>query len=288
MNEKNKWFFLILLASIWGSSFILMRLSLHGLSYIQLACFRILFACLFLVVIGFKKLPSIPLYKWKYLFITACCGTFFPAFMFSIAISKIDTSIASILNALTPLNTLVVGSLFFGLQAVRNQYFGVIIGFIGSFILIYFGDKTQESENYFYALLCVVASIFYGVNINLIKKYVSDLSPMTITVGNFVILFIPTLIILFFSGFSFQNCSETTIYSLCYVAVLGIIGTGLANIIFFNLVQKTSTIFASSVTYLIPVVAFGLGIGINNEHISVFQIFGAIVVLIGVYLTTKK
>ena len=287
-NNSTKWYLLVFLGCVWGSSFILMQLGLKGVNSIQLGSLRILFAALFLITVGFKHIPQIPLHKWKYIALTSVCGTFVPAFLFAIALSKIDGSVSSILNSLTPLNTLLVGLLFFGITVQRRQVLGVVIGFIGCVLLVLFGDGENTTENYYYAILIVIASIFYGINVNLIKKYLSDLKPLTISTGNFVVMFVPALIILYFTGF-FDIIHETKVQtSLGFIAVLGVIGTGLSNILFFKLIQISSPVFASSVTYLIPVVAFMLGFLFMNESLSAVQLIGAFIVLIGVYFSSRK
>ena len=265
-----------------------MQLGLKGVNSIQLGALRILFAGIFLLLIGFKHLAKIPSYKWKYIALTSLCGTFVPAFLFAIALQYIDGSISAILNSLTPLNTLIMGLVFFGISVQRRQFIGVILGLIGSVLLVLFGDGESTTHNYFYALLIFIASIMYGLNVNLIKTYLSDLKPLTISAGNFAVMFIPALIVLYFSGFFEIVHQENTQTSLLFIAILGVVGTGLSNILFFKLIQLSSPIFASSVTYLIPVVAFILGNIFMNEHLNYIQVLGAVVVLIGVYFSSKK
>ncbi|WP_264548372.1 DMT family transporter [Flavobacterium sp. N2820] len=287
-NNSTKWYLLGFLGCVWGSSFILMQLGLQGVNSIQLGSLRILFAALFLMIVGFKQIAKIPLYKWKYIALTSVFGTFVPAYLFAIALSKIDGSVSAILNSLTPLNTLLVGLFFFGLDVQRRQIFGVIIGFIGCVLLVLFGDGENTTENYYYAILIVIASIFYGINVNLIKKYLSDLKPLAISTGNFVVMFVPALLVLYFSDFFDIVHQEKVQTSLGFIVVLGIVGTGFSNILFFKLIQLSSPVFASSVTYIIPVVAIMLGYLFMNETLSIVQVIGALVVLVGVYFSSRK
>lgn len=288
MENNKKWYLLVFLGCVWGSSFVLMKLGLKGVNPIQLGSLRILFAAAFLIIVGFKHIAKIPLHKWKFIALTSIFGTFLPVYLFAIALSKIDGSISSILNSLTPLNTLIAGILFFKMDVQRRQIFGVIIGFVGCVLLILFGDGESTTENYYYALLIVLASICYGVNVNLIKKYLSDLKPLTISTGNFLVILFPALIVLYFSGFFEITHEPKVITSLGYIAILGIVGTGLSNILFFKLIQISSPVFASSVTYLIPVVAILLGYFIMNETLTYTQGIGAFVVLLGVYFSSRK
>lgn len=287
-GNKLKWVLLLLLGSVWGSSFILMQLGLKGLTPIQLGALRILFAGCFLLLIGFKQLAKIPRYKWKFIGITALCGTFFPVFLFATALTKIDGSVSSILNSLTPISTLLVGMFVFGISVQRRQILGVFLGFVGCALLVLFGETESNTENYYYAFLILIASFLYGINANFIKTYLSDLNPLAISVGNFTLMFVPALIILFSTGF-FEVVQHTEVTdSMKFVAILGIVGTGLSNILFFKLIQVSSPVFASSVTYIIPVVASLLGFAFMNEALSLVQTLGAFVVLIGVYFSSRK
>jgi len=288
MNSKQlKWFYLFILSLIWGSSFILIKRGLVSLNPFQLGSLRILFAALILIIIGFKSILKIPLQQWKYIAITAFFGTFCPAYLFAIAQTQIDSSVSSILNSLTPLNTLIIGALFFGLHFKRNQIFGVLIGLFGSAMLIMNGAMNHPEQNYYYAILVLIASICYALNVNLIKKYLSDLSVLSITTGNFIVLLFPALTVLFFSGFFDQIHLEKVQHSILYIIVLGVVGTGIANILFFKLIKMSSPVFATSVTYLIPVVAFFWGM-LDQELLTPVQFIGAFIILIGVYLSAKK
>lgn len=286
-SKRLKWVYLITLALIWGSSFILIKKGLVGLTSLQLGSLRIIFAAIFLLLIGFKSLAKIPRVQWKYIALTATLGTFFPAYLFAIAQTQIDSTVSSILNSLTPLNTLIFGILAFGLSFRRAQIFGVIIGLVGTFLLIVNGALHHPEQNYYYAILVLIASFCYAMNVNLIKKYLSDLSPLSISTGNFLVLFFPALLVLIFSGFFEVIAVESVQHSVLFVLVLGVLGTGIANIIFFKTIQISSPVFATSVTYLIPVVAFGWGL-LDNEMLTPVQFLGAFIILFGVYLSAKK
>lgn len=286
-SKQLKWFYLITLALIWGSSFILIKKGLVGLTPMQLGSLRILFAAIFLLMIGFKSLAKIPRVQWKYIALTATLGTFVPAYLFAIAQTQIDSTVSSILNSLTPLNTLIFGILAFGLSFRRAQIFGVIIGLIGTFLLIVNGALHHPEQNYYYAILVLIASVCYAINVNLIKKYLSDLSPLSISTGNFLVLLLPALVILCFSGFFEVITVESVQHSVLFVLILGVLGTGIANIIFFKTIQISSPVFATSVTYLIPVVAFCWGV-LDNEMLTPVQFLGAFIILFGVYLSAKK
>lgn len=286
-SKHLKWILLLVLALIWGSSFILIKRGLVGLTPYQLGSLRIIFATIFLLIIGFKSIATIPHGKWKYIALTALIGTFMPVYLFAIAETEISSSITAVLNSLTPLGALIIGVLAFGLNVQRRQVFGVFIGLLGSILLIVNGAANNPEQNYWYALLVIFAAFCYSLNVNLIKKYLSDVKPLAITAGNFIVLLVPALIVLFSTDFvSVLNQTEVQ-NAMLFIVILGIVGTGVANIIYFNLIQMSSPIFASSVTYMIPVVAFFWGI-LDNELFSPMQYVGAVIIFIGIYLSARK
>jgi drug/metabolite transporter (DMT)-like permease len=242
---------------------------------------------LFLLIIGFKSLKKISHRQWKFVAITSVFGTFMPAFLFAIAETQVDSSIVAILNSLTPLNTLVLGILVFGIQFQKRQVFGVFVGLVGCLLLVLSGASAHPGQNYYYVVLVVIATISYAINVNLIKKYLSDLNSLSITTGNFAVLLIPALVILSTTDFTQRISFDATQHSLLFVMILGVLGTGIANVLFFKLIQISSPVFATSVTYLIPIVAFFWGL-LDNEMLTPIQFFGAFIILIGVYLSAKK
>lgn len=287
MNSKQKrWVYLIILSIIWGSSFILMKKALIDLSPIQVGALRIIFTAITLFIVGFNQISSISKKQWYYIFLTAVLGTFFPAFLFAFAVKNIDSSITSILNSLTPLNTLIIGALFYGFPFLRKQFLGIIIGLIGAIFLILKGAEINPDQNYFYALFIVIASVGYAFNVNILKKHLNDLNALAITTGNFLILFFPALIVLWKTDFIHIETIQNTKESLYYLILLSVFGTAMAKTLFNRLVQISSPIFSSSVTYLIPIIAIFWGL-LDGEKLHISQLFAGVLILIGVYLTNK-
>ena len=287
-TKQLRWLYLFTLSLVWGSSLILMKKALIGLTPIQVGALRILITAFFLLIIGFKSILKINRRHWKYLTLNSFVGTFFPAFLFAYAIEKIDSSIASILNSLTPLNTLILGALIFGFGFRKRQAIGVFIGLLGTVLLILEGVEVSPDQDYFYASFILIASIGYALNINILKKYLYDLNVLSLTVGSFIVLIIPAFIVLWFTGFftSFEF-TESSTTSLFYLVLLSILGTALAKIMFNRLVQISSPIFSSSVTYLIPVVAITWGV-LDGEKITFLQFSSGFVILLGVYLVNRS
>ena len=289
MTEKNlSWLFLVTLALIWGSSFILMKKALISLSSIQVGALRILISGIFLLVIGYKRIPKIQKRHWFYLILNGFIGSFIPVFLYVFAVENIDSAIVSILNSLTPLNTLVVGALFFSLSFQKKQLIGILIGLFGTLILILNGASLHPNQNYWFSGLVIVATICYAFNVNILKRYLQDLDALSISVGNFLFLIIPAFIVLFSTGFFTEyTLNEFGLKALGYVGILAILGTGVAVIIYSRLTQITTPVFSSSVTYLIPVVAISWGL-LDGEKITFVQLLAGLIIIIGVYLVNRS
>ncbi len=289
MFLKNiKWVYLGILAVVWGSSFILMKKALLGVTPVQLGALRILMTSIFLVLIGFKRLKGIQKHHWKYIVYTAVLGTFFPVFMFAFAVSHLDSAIVAVLNSLTPFNTLIFGAWIFGAAFYRKQFLGILVGLVGTLILILKGASLNPDQNYWFAFFIFLASVGYALNVNMIKKYLNEVPALTIAVGNFTVMIVPaTAVLVTTRFFSDVEWTDTVISSLGYVAVLAVLGTGVAKVLFNKMVQVTTPIFASSVTYLIPLVAVFWGV-MDGENLSLIQGVGGVIILTGVYMVNKN
>jgi drug/metabolite transporter (DMT)-like permease len=288
-NTKLKWIYLIVLSLVWGSSFILIKKSLIGLTPLQLGAIRTLFAATFLFLIGFRSIKTIAASDWKWVIISGFMGTFIPAFLFAFAETEIDSGIASILNSTTPLVTLILGVLVFSIRFNKNQFIGVIVGLIGCLALILEGASVNPDQNYWYALLVLCASLCYAINVNIIKRYMQHISPMAIANGNFIVLVIPALIVLYFSDFfKTEIISDSKVHtSLLYISVLAVVGTGIAKVLFNKLVQISTPVFATSVTYTIPIVAMLWGI-LGSAKFTLYQVLASGVIILGVYLSNRN
>jgi drug/metabolite transporter (DMT)-like permease len=284
----KKWTYLISLSLIWGTSFILIKKALIGLTPLQLGSLRIIFSSIILFVFAWNTLKLITKKEWKWIIISAFLGSFFPAFLFAFAETEIDSSIASILNSLVPLNTVIIGAIVFKIASSKKQIIGVVVGLIGTYLLIDGGIQLNPDQNYLYAGLVILCSFLYGFNVNIIKKYLNDIPAVTIAAGHFSVIFIPAIIIFSFSGFNTdQMYDPITLKSIGYVLVLSVFGTALAKVLFNKLVQISTAVFASSVTYSLLIVSLFWGI-LDGELFSINQFMATILIVLGVLLSSKK
>jgi drug/metabolite transporter (DMT)-like permease len=288
-NNKLKWIYLCLLALVWGSSFILIKKGLVGLTALQVGSLRSVFAALFLVVIGFRSLRHIKGKQWKWIAFSGFFGTFFPAYLFSYAETEIDSAIVSILNSTTPLLSMLVGIFVFEAVFNRRKFVGVIIGLFGTTALILSGAAVNPDQNYWYSLLVILASLFYGFNANIIKEHLQSIPALAITTGNFMVIVIPALVVLATTGFFSPEVltAPDVPMSLFYIVILGVIGTGAALIVFNKLIQISDPVFSTSVTYLVPIVALGWGF-LDGESFTLIQLLSGLVILFGVVIVNSK
>ena len=289
MSDVNrKWFYLIVLSLIWGTSYILIKKGLEGFGPVQLGVVRILITALFLFLIGFRTLRSVSKEEWKWIAISGMVGSFFPVFLFAFAQTEIDSSIASILNSTVPLFTILVGFFWFRIIFSTRQFSGVIVGLLGAILLIILGAEINPDQNYTYAGLVLIATIGYAFNANIIKSKLQDVSPMAITVGNFAVMLVPALLMLGFTGIWKAEVIQGPYFwsSLGYLVILALLGTCVAKVMFNRLIQISTPVFSVSVTYLIPVVGVLWGL-LDGERFLLTQLLAALVILVGVYLVNK-
>ena len=249
---------------------------------------RIVAAALFLLPIAIPKLLKLSKKYAKLLFGIGLLGTFFPAFLFAIGQTRIDSGITGVLNGLTPIFVLIVGASFFKQKFEKAKYLGVVLAFVGTAILLTSGSGGMGDLNYFVVFI-VIATACYGTNLNLIKYYLSDLTAVVITAVS-VALVGPIAATYLFLGTPFLenlNTKPGAWEALGYVSLLGVMSTSLALILFNKLVQITTPIFSSMVTYLIPIVALAWGL-IDGEKLLVGQIIGIAAILMGVFITNRK
>lgn len=283
-----KWILYIALCLIWGSSFILMKEGLETMSPYQVASIRILFAGVFMLPFVFKAYKETPKEALRPIILSGFLGTFFPAFFFCVAQTKIDSSLAGILNALTPISTVAIGTFFFQMRVNGIKWAGMVIGFAGMLVLLLNGEKGINFDHIAYSLFVIGATICYGLNVNMVNKYIQNVAPMHIASIAFSSLIVPTAIVLIATGYFTDPHLVNGDWNQGTLAAgtLGLIGTGVASVLFYSLMKKAGPVFASTVTYGIPFVAISWGLT-SNESVTLGQVAGLVVILIGVRLANK-
>lgn len=287
-DNTRKWLYLILLSLVWGSSFILIKKSLLGLTALQLGGLRIVFASLFLFVFGYKSLNTITQSDWKWIAIAGLLSSFFPPLLFALAQTEIDSGTTSIFNSVVPLFTTIVGMVLFGVLVTKRQILGVFIGLFGTVALILAGVEFDPDQNYWYSTFILLSALGYALNINIIKKHLTHLSSLAVTTGSFAVAFVPALLLVVFSGFFNEVVENKEMHrALWFLLALALFGTSIANIFFNRLIQLSSPVFAASVTYTIPLVAIMWAV-LDGETVNVYQLVGGGIILFGVWLVNKR
>ncbi len=289
MNENiKKWIYLTILSLVWGSSFILIKKALLGLSAFQLGGLRIVFASSFLFIFGYRSLWKLTLTDWKWILVAGLLSSFFPPFLFAIAQTQLDSGVTSIFNSVVPLLTTLVGIALFGLVITKRQLLGVFIGLLGALALIVSGMEFDPDQNYWYSVFILLSTLGYAFNINIVKRHLGHLSPLAVTTGSFAVAFVPALAIVAYSGFFSEVGQQIEMqHAMWFLVILAVLGTAMANILFNKLIYISSPVFAASVTYVIPIVAVLWGVW-DGELINVYQLLGGLIILLGVYLVNRK
>lgn len=283
------WGILIVLALIWGTSFILIKRSLVSFDAGEVGALRMFTAGIVLLPLAFRNYKKVKGKNWTALFIIGFLGSFIPAFLFAKAETQLDSSLAGVLNALTPIFVLIVGALFFTQRFSKSQVIGIVIGFLGTVLLVFAGSNGTISSINFYAFFVVLATICYGLNANVIKFNVKGLNALTITsISLGMVTPIALLYLLVFTDVPRQIFNEPEArLSLLYVSILGVMSTAIAMGLFNKLIQITTPIFTSSVTYLIPIVAVIWGLW-DGEVLLIGHFLGMLGILTGVYIANRK
>ncbi|UPK70066.1 DMT family transporter [Chitinophaga filiformis] len=284
-NRAINWSIFLLLSLTWGSSFILMKIGLEALSPYQVASLRLFSAGIALLPFFFKYIRQTPLNKIPVIILSGILGNLLPAYLFCIAETRIDSALAGILNGLVPLMSLLAGFFLFRAPIVRLQLLGIFAGLLG--VVLLFVVKGVDTGYWYYGLWIVLATICYGINIALVHHHLKGYSSLQL--GSIALFFCAlfALPVLMYTHF-FHLLSGPAIpwRSLAASVTLGILGSGIASVLFYILINRAGALFASMVTYALPVVAIGWGL-LAGERISFLQVLCLGVILAGVYIVNK-
>lgn len=288
-DKLRAWLTLFSLMLIWGSSFILIKKGLVYFSPMQVGALRIISAWLFLLPWAVRRLKGLSRKQWLNLFLVGLIGSAAPAYLFPKAQVGIDSSLAGILNSLTPLFTLIVGLVFFSSKPRWWNIAGVLVGLGGAVGLMSVSGGHTLEFNFSYAVFVLIAALCYALNVNIVKFNLPNINAVTITALAFFIIGPPALVWLLLASDFISVISQTegVWLGLFYISLLGVIGTGLALMFFNRLIQMTTPIFASSVTYLIPIVAVFWGV-IDGEVFKPTFLLWIALILIGVALVNRR
>jgi len=264
-----------------------MKKGLVAFTHVQVAAIRIFFGFLVLLPFAIRSFKKLNPQNAKFLAISGIIGNLIPAFLFTFAQTNISSSLAGILNSLSPFFTLIVGIIIFRNRPGILQYLGILMGLLGAVLLVSNGDFSSFNGINIYALLIVFATLLYGINSNVILYNLAGLNGVEITALAFMFIGPFAGIILFSTDLSPAYHSTHFTSSLLATLALSIFGSVLSLFVYNNLIHHTSAIFATSVTYIIPVFALMWGI-LDGESLGILQVLSMMIILTGVYLVNTK
>lgn len=292
MSENKKGtavFLLILLALIWGTSFILIKQGLKVFSPAEVGSLRVAAASVFLMPFAFLRWKELKQGDHFKLFLSGMMGIFIPAFLFALAQTRLQSSVTGILNTLSPVWAVVMGVLFFNQRFRGFAIFGLLVSLVGAIILALARAEGDIGGFNAYALLVVLACALYGANVNFLKFKVEGLGSLTVT--SVSLLLIGPFAFIYLFGFTDFMQKLTSIpgawQAAGFIVILALMSTAIANLIFNKMLQISSPLFAASVTYLIPIVSVMWGM-LDGEHLYLGHFVGMIAILGGVYLANRK
>jgi drug/metabolite transporter (DMT)-like permease len=277
-------FFVLTLA--WGSSFILVKRGMQSFSPLQVASIRLSSAFFALGIPAFFHLKHIPKDKLKYIFFISMTGLFIPAYLFCLAQLGISSSMSGVLNALTPVFTFIIGVIFFNQPSKWMQIVGLLIGFLGSALLILVNGKGEVSFNA-YGLCVVLATVCYGLNVNIMKKHLTGVNPFYLTTVAVSMAGLLSFIHLLTTNWvEIVQTAPKGKESFLFVVLLGVMGTAFSQLVFNKMLQYATAVFASSITYFVPIVALMWGVW-DGEFLSFWQYVGMVTIIVGIVILNK-
>lgn len=289
-NKAISWIILIVLSLVWGSSFMLMKQGLRAFTSDEVAGLRITIASAFMLPFLIRHYKIDLKKNLLGLLLMGVFGNLIPAFLFTKAETQISSSLTGMLNALTPMFTIIIGMIAFNHKISKHQIIGVLIGFVGAIALVALGDnENDQTKNIMYSLLVAAATLCYAISVNGIKAYLGHVNSLTATVWSFSLIGPVAAIYLF--GFTDVVAHATQhpegMRSLGFVSILAIVGSALSVVVYNTLIKLSGTVFAASCTYLIPIVAIGWGL-FDGEVINLIQLLAVIVIIGGIWMINSS
>lgn len=281
------WLLIVVLTFIWGTSFILIKKGLIVFRSDELGALRIVIACLSLLPFAIANLRKVEPHRWKFLIASGLLGNLFPAFLFAYAETRLASGLAGVLNSLTALFTLLIGAIFFQQSITWMRMAGIMVGIAGTAMLIFTGNGRADFDNAFYGLFIVLATVCYGSSANIIKYRLRGIKPIVmsslalLTVGPMAAVYLSTT-----DAIDKLQYVPGAWEALLYIALLAVFSTAVGLILLNKLIHISTPLFASTINYLIPIVALMWGV-LDGETIQLWHYVGMVVILAGVFIVNR-
>jgi drug/metabolite transporter (DMT)-like permease len=265
-----------------------MKRGLEVYDPLQVAALRVSISFAALLPLALSRIRFVAARDWPHFVVVGWAGSAIPAFLFALAQTRIDSAVAGMINSLTPLFTLLVGMLFFQLRFKSHWLLGIVTGLIGVLLIIGRLNDWTFGPTGWYALAALIATFFYALSGNTVKARLAHLDTYTISSLGFFTAGPPAFLVLLGSGFVSRTQAVSGAWeAIGYIALLALLGTVLASVVFYYLIKLTDQIFGSMVSYLIPLVALGWGV-LDGEVLHLSYFIGLLFILSGVHLARSK
>ena len=280
---------LALLALIWGSSFLWIKLADRGFAPVEVTFARLALgvAALFPVVAARREALPRSAALWARIAVAALFANAIPYLLFAVAEQSVDSSTAGIINATTPLWTVTLAVAVRHQKSVTaRQCAGLVVGFGGT-LLIFSPWHSASSVASAGGLECLAASISYAISYVYMDRFLArrGMSPITLSACQLLVAAALLAVALPVSGAGAPQASAASLASL---VILGVLGTGVAYVLNYQIITSEGATVAATVTYLLPVVAIVLGVLVLGETVTITVLAGIALVLAGVALTRPR
>lgn len=283
-----KWFLLVLLSIIWGSSYMLMKRGLEGFTYVEVGLMRSALAGIVLLPFALYHIRSIKKQHIKPLFISIAIGTLIPNLLFAKSQAHIGGGMTGILNALSPLFIIIIGAVLFKDKTHKTQWYGILIGLLGCIVMLYFSQKMGSEYDWMYSGLVLITAFMGALNVQIIHHYLTDIKPIALASVTLSVASILSASYLMLKTPVWEHLQQPKgQVAFIYIAILAIVGSAIALILFNYLLSISNAVFSSSITYLMPIVSIFWGI-LDNEPFIWAHAVGIILIFTGIYVSNLK
>ncbi|MVM32091.1 EamA family transporter [Spirosoma sp. HMF4905] len=286
-SSANKWLYFIALSLIWGSSYILIKKGLEGFGYVAAATIRLVAAGVAFLPFALRYFRHIPRKKLPIILLSSLLSMLIPSYLFSLSQEHIQSSVAGILIAVTPSFTFLVSTFFFKNTYSYSQLIGLLLGLSCSVALSLLSSDGSTLSVNVYVFLVIGATLCYGLNINIVKYYLADIPPLQLSAVSVTMNGLLAFFFVAIPNYEIFQFSHASIGPVAALLTLGLLGTALAQLLHTKLIQSSSPLFASTTTYVIPIVAIFWGI-LDNEPFTFGHFVACLGILISVYLVRRE
>ena len=279
---------LLLLAFIWGWSFLFIKVAVEGMTPTAVAAARITLGAITLHVVLRARRDALPTSRvfWRHAAVSAVFANILPFTMLAWGEERITSALTAVLNASTPLFTAIAGALYLGTRLGRREILGLLIGIAGVAVAAGVGGSDLANSSLAGAAAAVLAGACYGFALTYAAKHQMNVSALIAATGQLTagaVLLLPIATVM-----SVREGIDMDPHRVLAIGLLGVVGTGLAYLLYYRSVADLGPTTTSLVTYMIPVIAVVLGVVLLDEPFHLRVVAGGAMIVLGIALVQRR